>query len=367
LIEPVRKEKLTDLVVLSNIAGVGPRRIYQLVGIFGSLPAILAASIRDLMEVPGIGKDIAFKIKREQKPGEARKIVENALTKGWKVFLFDDVDYPAPLSNVADRPPYLFYLGDYCQSDHNAMAIVGSRSASDEGRAFAGHLASELARHEVTVISGLARGIDLAAHRGAVDAGGRTIAVFGSSLDIIYPPEARPIVTKILDSGCIFSEYPPGTAPYPTNFPRRNRIISGLSQGIVVIEAGLRSGALSTASHALSQNREIFAVPGSPSKTTSIGTNELIKSGARLLTSLEDVFAELPRLKGTSKARSIPDETSLTTTERSIIQLLSEEPEQVDNLSRKLTTPVPDLLPILLALELKGIIKEVSGKRFMLT
>ena len=204
------------------------------------------------------------------------------------------------------------------------------------------------------------------AHRGAVKAKGRTLAVFGSSLDIIYPPESRPLAVKIIEHGCIFSEYPPGTEPYGPNFPRRNRIISGLSQGVVVIEAAERSGALSTAGHALQQNREVFAVPGSPRLLTCRGTNQLIKEGASLLTSINDIFETLPRLKGKVAARQIEKIEDLTDLEKEILRHFENDPIQVDRLSRQAKTPMPDLLQILLALELKGVIKEISGKRYIL-
>jgi len=223
-----------------------------------------------------------------------------------------------------------------------------------------------LAENNVTVISGMARGIDTAAHRGALKSGGRTIAVFGSSLDIIYPPEGREIAEKITQSGCIFSEFLPGTVPYGPNFPKRNRIISGLSQGVVVIEAAEKSGAISTALHAISQNREVFAVPGPPRRESSKGTNMLIKQGAKLLTTIDDIFAELPRLRGNVKARQVENFDNLTDMEKSIIRLFAEGPVHIDKISRKLEKPIPDLLQILLALELKGIIKELSGKRFIL-
>jgi DNA processing protein len=174
------------------------------------------------------------------------------------------------------------------------------------------------------------------------------------------------MVKKIVSCGCIISEHPPGTIPHGTNFPKRNRIISGLSQGVVVIEAAERSGALSTAGHALRQNREVFAVPGSPRHTTSKGTNNLIKEGATLLVSVEDIFTELPRLKGKVKAKRVEQINDLTQTERDIINLFSDGPVHIDEISRSLGKPVPELLQFLLALELKGIIKELSGKRYVL-
>lgn len=362
-----RKETLVDLITLSSIEGIGPNRLYQLIGGLGSAEKVLDSPISRLSEIHGISRQIASVIHEKQNRAESEKIVRRITELGWKYYLYTDKDYPEPLINISDRPPYLFYLGNYSDEDQNAIAIVGSRTASESGRLFADQLASALADHNITVISGMARGIDTCAHRGALKSGGRTLAVFGSSLDIIYPPEGRKNAVEIINNGCIFSEYMPGTKPYGPNFPKRNRIISGLSQGVVVIEAAERSGALSTAGHALAQNREIFAVPGSPRSSTSRGTNKLIKEGAVLLTSVEDIFDALPRLKGRATAGQVKNLNELTQTEKLLIDMFADEPIHIDNLARMMKTPVTDLMPVILALELRGIIRELSGKRYILS
>jgi len=361
-----RITKLIDTITLASVEGIGPRRFYDLVGAFGDATAVLRATPDELARTGGIGPELAANIIHHRNPRRAESMADKITRLGWKFFLHDDPDYPQPLKNIYDRPPFLFYQGEYLEMDNRALAVVGSRAATEEGRAFAENIAVELAGNGLTVVSGMARGIDTAAHRGALKKGGRTIAVFGSSLDIIYPPEARRMAEKIAASGCICSEYLPGTRPLPPHFPRRNRIISGLSQGVVVVEAGRRSGALSTAGHALAQNREIFAVPGSPRKAASLGTNQLIKDGARLITSIDDIFSELPRLAGPSGRTPTPPEIDLTGTERSIVELCSHQPIHIDNLARQMQAAVPDVMPVLLALELKGLIKELSGKRFIL-
>ncbi|MFH2037301.1 MAG: DNA-processing protein DprA [Candidatus Zixiibacteriota bacterium] len=361
-----RIEKLTDLITLCSIDGIGAGRCFHLLERFQTVEKILGSSISDLMEVPGIGRELASNIKNKQNRQQSEEHTGKIIELGWKFFIYDEADYPEPLRNISDKPPYLFYLGDYQESDANAIAIVGSRSASEEGRHFAAKLAIELAENNITVVSGLARGIDIAAHRGSLHGNGRTIAVFGSSLDIIYPPEGRDMARQIMDSGCLISEHLPGTTPFGANFPKRNRIISGLSQGVVVIEAAQRSGALSTAGHALKQNREVFAVPGPPRHETSKGTNQLIKEGATLLTSVDDIFTELPRLKGEIRVNRIKEISDLTDSERDILNLFDNEPVHIDKISRKLEKPVSELMQILLALELKGIIKELSGKRYIL-
>ena len=361
-----RKSRLIDLITLLGVEGIGVGRFYQLLQTFPEPERILAASVSELSDAPGIGRETASKIKEKQNREKAVEAVEEIYKRNWRYFLYDDPDYPLPLKDVDDRPPVLFYMGEYCEADHNAIAIVGSRTASEDGRHFAESLAAALVASGVTVISGMARGIDMAAHRGVLKSGGRTIAVFGSSLDIIYPPEGRETAGKIIQKGAIFSELLPGTIPYGPNFPKRNRIISGLSQGVVVIEAAERSGALSTAGHALIQNREVFAVPGSPRSEMSRGTNKLIKQGARLLTTVDDIFSELPRLKGKVKVEQMRKAEGLTGMEQLIVQSIADEPIHIDSLSRKLNTPIPDLMQVLLALELKGIVKELSGKRYIL-
>jgi DNA processing protein len=367
LTDKSRKEILIDLIALTSVDGIGPNRLQQLIGSLGSAEKVLQSPISQLEEVAGISRKVASCIHENQNRTEAEKYVDKIIEFGWKYYIYTDDDYPAPLKNIAEKPPYLFYLGKYIIEDHNAIAIVGSRTASESGKLFAEQLAAALAENHITVISGMARGIDTCVHRGALKAGGRTLAVFGSSLDIIYPPEGRKMAEQIINKGCIFSEYLPGTEPYGPNFPKRNRIISGLSQGVVVIEAAERSGALSTAGHALAQNREVFAVPGSPRSSTSRGTNKLIKDGAMLLTSVEDIFEALPRLKGQAVAGQAKNLSQLTSTEKSLIELFADEPIHIDNLSRLMKTPITDLMPILLALELKGIIKELSGKRYIIS
>jgi len=366
LIETDKKEKLVNLITLNSIEGVGVNRLYRLINAFGSAGAALEASISQLTDIPDIGRETASKIKNNPDRDKTIELIEKIISLGWGIFIYDEAEYPQPLKNVNDRPPYIFHLGDYNENDFNAVAIVGSRNSTDEARSFTESLAMQLAENRVTVVSGMARGIDTSAHRGALKSNGRTIAVFGSSLDIIYPPESREIAKKISENGCIFSEFLPGTEPFGPNFPRRNRIISGLSQAVIVVEAAEKSGAISTAGHALAQNREVFAVPGPPRRESSRGTNLLIKQGARLLTSVEDIFTELPRLRGDIKARQVQSFEDLTDSEKSVLKYFSEGPIHIDILSRHLDKPVPDLLQILLALELKGIIKELAGKRYIL-
>ncbi len=359
-------EKLIDLITLAAIPSVGPNRLYNLINHFGSAAEVLSASKDDISEIPGLGRTLAELIYQNLNRSEAESIVEDIIKREWNFVLYNDPEYPEPLKNIQDKPPYLFYAGSLVPADANAVAIVGSRDGTENGRLFAKQLGEALAQRKVTVISGMARGVDTAAHRGALDASGRTIAVFGSSLDTIYPPENKDLAFRIRESGAIISEFLPGTIPGAHNFPRRNRIISGLAQGVVVVEAAERSGALSTASHALAQNREVFAVPGPPRTKYSKGTNRLIKDGAELLMSVNDIFEQLPRLIHNARAAQVRKTENLTNTEKSILNHFGDGPVHIDVLSRELNTPVSELLQILLALELRGIIQELSGKRFIL-
>jgi DNA processing protein len=358
------KERLIDTIALLSVPGVGKGRFGKLVRAFGSPSAALGASVYELEAVPGISHTIAAAIKSSCDMERARTSYARIIQLGWQILYPEHEEYPKQLLNIPDYPPILFRLGLPTVKDEKAVAIVGTRHASERGRQFAGALAADLAKAGITVVSGMAEGIDSAAHTGALDTGGKTTAVWGTPLNIIYPPINRSLAERISRQGTIYSEYLPDDDADPGHFPERNRIISGLSDGVVVVEAGRKSGALITARTALEQGRELFAVPGSPDAVTSLGTNELIKRGAKLLTSVADIFEELPRLKGevtSQRFQSLPD---LTDTEKGIVATLSAGPIQIDQLSRSCNLTVPELLEYLLALELKGIVQELSGKRF---
>jgi DNA processing protein len=250
--------------------------------------------------------------------------------------------------------------------DDAAVAIVGSRRATAYGEAVARELAGELARRGITIVSGLARGIDAAAHRGALDAGGTTLAVLGSGLDEIYPPEHRELAAEVTTSGALLSEFPLGTAPLRLHFPRRNRIISGLSLGVVVVEAGVKSGALITAHHALEQGREVFAVPGRVHAQYSEGSNRLIKAGAKLVESWEDVLVELvPNLKGRKRARPAePPRPELTDDEQRLFDLLAGGPLHIDQLIVKSDWGGGRVAAVLVGLEMKEVVRQTKGKVF---
>jgi len=367
LINSELKDRLVDTIALLSIPGIGRGRFARLVARFGSPTETLAASIDDLMGIDGLSDKTASSIKECCDSEKARQIASRIARLGWQVLFPDSPEYPPLLGQTVDHPPLLFRIGRPPSPDDKLIGIVGTRHATEAGRRFTHRLASDLARAGITVVSGMAEGIDSAAHRGALDGGGKTIAVWGTPLDRVYPTTNRQLAEQIKNQGTIYSEYLPGVEPNPSNFPERNRIISGMSEGVIVVEAGNKSGALITAQCALDQGRELFAVPGSPGGPKSVGTNKLIKSGAKLLTCADDVFDEIPRLRSELSARRFKQQPDLTDIERQIVDSLSGGPLQIDQLGRLADLQVSDLLEYLLALELKGVVQELPGKRFVLT
>jgi DNA processing protein len=360
------KARLTEVLTLLSVPGVGRGRYHALVRAFGSPSAIFEAGLDALETVPGISRKTASAIRAHDGRDAAGSLAARIVQLGWTVLFSDSPEYPRGLTHLDIPPPLLFCTGRPIDPAQNLIAVVGTRHPTEAGRQFARRLGADLAAVGIGVVSGMADGIDAEAHQGALDAGGTTIAVWGTSLDIVYPPVHRQLADRIREHGTIISEYPPGTRPDRAFFPERNRIISGLSEGVVVVEAGSRSGALITAHHALEQGRELFAVPGSPTAAGSTGTNDLIKRGARLLTSIDDIFEELPRLRGEVSARRFKSDSALDESEQSLVDALTAGPLHIDALSRSLDVPMTALMATLLALELKGIVTELSGKRYSL-
>ena len=362
-----QKERLVDAITLLGVPGIGRTRYLRLVDRFGSPAEVLDASTGELKNIPGLSGKIVGSLKNECDRDTARQTAARIAQLGWVVLFHDSPEYPRLLAEAPDRPPLLFRVGDPGGADDKLIGIVGTRHATEAGRRFAYNLANELARAGITVVSGMADGIDSAAHRGALEGNGKTVAVWGTPLDRVFPATNRSLAEQIRHQGAIYSEYLPGTETSPSNFPERNRIISGLSEGVIVVEAGEKSGALITAQTALDQGRELMAVPGPPGAPKSIGTNRLIKQGASLLTCADDVFDEIPRLKGQISARRFKAQPDLTDIEHRMVDILSDGPIQIDQLGRQAELPVSNLLEYLLALELKGIVQELPGKRFVLT
>jgi DNA processing protein len=361
--------ELKTWLALSTVPNVGVVRYISLVKHFGSPDRVLSASEKELAKLPDIGPITTSSIKNQvfwDKVEKQLKLMEKYQVE---IVTFKDENYPENLKSIYDPPPFLFVKGEIKKEDQNAVAIVGCRSASVYGKRITEKISRELAGNGITIVSGMARGIDSIAHLSALKENGRTLAVFGSGLDIIYPPENKKLAEKITSSGAIISEFFLGTPPEAPNFPRRNRIISGLSLGVVIVEAGAKSGALVTAGCALDQNREVFAIPGNLGSKNSEGTNALIKQGAKLVTTVEDILDELKiTTKGKKLTSSVPieeDLSHLSEMERNILKLISEEPYHIDKIATQTSVSVPQALSALLSLELKGLVKQLSGKMFV--
>jgi len=353
-------------IALSQLPDVGPVRARKLLSLFGSPGRIFSAGPVSLPASHGIEKRIAKSIQEFSAWDGIEKQLALMGRQGIRVIPYDDQSYPEMLRAVEDAPVVLYQMGDLDAQDKFAIAIVGSRKPTDYGATIAEKLSEDLASMGFTIVSGMARGIDSLSHRGALNAGGRTIAVLGSGLDTPYPPENKDLMEKIAHGGCVLTEFPPGTRPEKENFPRRNRLISGLSLGVLVVEATYDSGSLITTEYALEQGREVFAVPGKITSLNSQGTNTLIRSGAVLIRKAEDIVEELaPVLKGFIKSKERTN-IAITGEEKRLCDLLSGEPKQVDSISRESGWPAAKVLGILLGLELKGAVKQITGKRFYL-
>jgi DNA processing protein len=359
------------LILLNLIPEIGSTRLRRLLDAFGTLERVWAADATALQHVDGIGPMLAQRfVAARDNASPLRAEMARATELGVALITLEDAAYPAPLRTIHDPPLALSMRGALVAADAVAVGIVGARRASAYGMACAQRLAHDLASRGVTIVSGLARGIDAAAHRGALSAGGRTIAILGSGLGRLYPPEHASLAAQIAQHGALLSEYAIDAAPLPAHFPRRNRLISGLSLGIVVVEAAQRSGALITADCALEQGREVFAVPGPMTAVTSQGTHQLLKQGARLVTSVEDILEEL-RLAPTSPAAAQPaaqeqPPAPLPEPERCILACVSaREPQHIDAIASHSGLGMPIVSSVLLQLELKRLIQQLPGKQFV--
>ena len=357
----------SDWIALSLVPDVGPVMAKKLLAAFGSPENIFAAGLSDLHAVKGLTKERAANIKDFRFQDTVEIYLKAAEKKGMRVVGYHDPLYPDVLRETEGTPVVLYMKGEYIPSDRYGIAVVGSRDNTTYGEQVTGKIAHDLAASGFTIISGMARGIDTLSHAAALAAGGRTIAVLGSGLDVCYPSENRGLMERITRSGCGLSEFPPGTMPHRENFPRRNRIISGLSMGVLVVEAAVDSGSLITAQYALEQNREVFAVPGNITSRNSSGTNRLIRQGARVVAEARDIIEELaPVLKGFISVSNTAPRMEMSDEESNICSALSREPKHIDVLSREMMLPVHRALGLLLSLEIKGVVRQSGGKRFYL-
>lgn len=360
-------------LALRLVPDLGNRSVLRLINRFGSPRAVLDAEPKELATVEGLRGKAISALQRKEFLRHPETEWETLQRKGVKLLALNDPEYPSNLSAIPDPPAVLFVRGELQPRDLVAVAVVGSRAASPMGMIFTEKLSGELALNGVTIVSGFAVGIDSAAHRGALKAGGRTIAVLGCGLDIDYPYGQGGLRDEIAASGALVSEFPLGTPPVAGHFPQRNRIISGLSLGVVVVEAAHRSGSLITARLALEQGREVFAVPGMAHHYRSVGPHRLLREGAKLVEGAEDVLEELrPLIRRSAAPPGEPDEreTPVSGLEPDELQALREldgNPRHIDEIARSTQWPVGKVMAVLSNLELKGVARQLPGKYFVHT
>ena len=352
-------------LALSRLPGIGPRSFLKLIEAYGSPRAAWEHSDSEWCDARLVRTGIDTGSQRVKALVWAAKQVDQLSASAWSMRVFGGIDYPPALATLHAPPPLLFILG--CVPDMPAIAIVGSRQSTDYGLKTARDMSGDLAAAGVLIVSGFARGIDTAAHTAALDAGGATLAVWGCGPDTIYPRENKDLVGRVVEHGGILTEFPFGTAPEPQNFPVRNRLIAGLSAGVLVVQARQRSGALLTAQHALEQGKEVYASPGEIGRPHSAGANELIKQGAKVVTCAEDILSDLglQKVGGISpQAGSERPMPALTALEKRVYSGLGGSACHIDRLVVSLKLSAAECAAVLLSLELKGVVRQSSGHMF---
>ncbi len=354
-----------DLLYLLTIPSIGPGRIRRLLQVFESVSEIRKSPVQKLVRVEGID----FKLAELLKKGGDEKAVEQQVSLIEKhsvqyVMVWDSF-YPPLLKRISDPPVILFYRGSFKDQHNRSIAVVGTRSPSSYGKVVSADIVRQLVAQGITIVSGMARGIDSIAHHTAIQSGGETLAVLGCGIDCCYPPENRRLFEEITRHGVVMSEYFMGTGPDAINFPRRNRIITGLSLGTLVVEAGDRSGAIISALFALNQNREVFAIPGNINNPRSQGSNRLIKQGAKLVQNVDDILEEIGDFRGLSNPGPKPIPENLGPLEKNILENLSADPKHIDRLVMELKESPSTILSGLLMLELLGLVQQLAGKMFI--
>ena len=350
-------------MALAMVPGIGPSRFQRLVEVFGSPAEVWRARPLDLAAA-GLDARSAESLLAFRKSFDLDAYARRVEQSGARVLTLDDAAYPERLKAASDPPPVLYMKGELLPADAWPIAVVGTRRASAYGRHVAERIAGDLARSGVTIVSGLARGIDSFAHRAAIEAGGRTIAVLGNGIDRVYPPENARLAAAVAEHGALLSEFPLGTPPDAMNFPRRNRVIAGLSMGVLVVEAPRESGAMITADLALEQGRDVYAVPGSVFSPGSVGPHQLLKDGAKLVTSAEDILEEL-HLDMVAEKLATREVFPENEAEAQLLRLLGAEPVHVDELSRTLGLPASAVSGTLAILELKGLARSVGSMYYV--
>jgi len=363
-------EKILPWFFLKSVPGIGNHTFKKLFDHFGSPDLVLKSSYNELLQVESITRRLASAIKKHKLPDRVRGELDNAVQRGYRIITMSDSEYPPLLHQIPDPPPFLYVYGSLNTST-GCIAVVGSRNATSYGISTTIRLCSDLASRKMTVVSGMAIGIDTAAHEGALIGGGKTIAVLGSGFERVYPAQNLKLFHKIAENGAVITEFPLNTEPEAHNFPLRNRIISGICLGTVIVEATKKSGSLITARLAAEQNREVFAVPGSIQSFKSIGTHTLIKQGAKLVEHAQDVIEELsPAIityateNSVDKNKIIEPVDPLSPDESIVFDSLGPYQTHIDDLIRKISMEPGKISSILLKLELKGIVQQSPGKFF---
>jgi DNA processing protein len=360
-----------DWIALNSVNGLGPARIRHLLDRYGTPAEVFAQKSRDLQQVAGVTDEVLRQLRDPALFVHADEQIAWAKKLGVRILSAAMAEFPAMLREIFAPPPILYVKGSPDVFAMHAVAIVGTRRPTAYGQSAAAGISAELAKNNIAIISGLALGIDTCSHQTCLDNNGKTVAVVGCGLDTIYPASNKALAARICEHGALVSEFPLGTPPEAFNFPRRNRIISGLSAGVCVIEAGKKSGALITAHYAVQQGRDIFAVPGSIFSASSEGTFNLIKEGAIPVRSARDIIDNIQTVKHAlatpmqnSAATRLPDDL-LNAAEILVLNQLSEKPQRMDQIAQRTEKVIAELFSILLNLELKGFVGQVAGQQFV--
>jgi DNA processing protein len=357
-------KELKYWVGFNIIPGIGRVKFSQLESFFGNIQNAWKAGLGDLKQA-GLDSNTLQAIETFRTKISLEEEMDNLKKCGVSAYTFHDPEYPARLKEIYDYPPLIYVKGEIISQDNWCVAVVGTRKATLYGRQVTEEIVSDLAQNKITVISGLARGIDTIAHHSALKANGRTLAVYACGVDTIYPPENADLACRISKQGAVVSEYPLGAKPRPDNFPRRNRIMSGMSLGTLVIEADESSGAIITAHMALEQNRDVFAVPGSILSPMSRGTNRLIQEGAKLVRNCTDILEEL-NLTVSSQQIELKEIIPTSETEALLLKQLTAEPTHIDQVCRNSGLPISTVSSNLAIMELKGLVRQISTMNYVL-
>lgn len=346
------------------VKGVGAIRLRQILEFYGDLETAWNSPASGLLSA-GLPQKVVENFTRVKQQVNLDQILEKIDQQSIHLITWDDGDYPRRLKEISQPPPLLFVKGSINVEDDWAVAVVGTRRVTPYGRQVAGEIARYLVQNGVTIVSGLARGVDAIAHQSALQEGGRTMAVLGSGVDVIYPPEHRKLAAEVSQQGALISDYPMGTQPDGVNFPPRNRIISGLTLATIVVEAGEKSGALITAEFAVEQGREVFAVPGSILTPQSEGTNHLIEQGARPLLKMSEIL-EVLKLEQIPEKQLVRRTLPLNPSEKNLLAQLSHDPVHIDELCERTGLPIIDVSATLTMMELKGLVSQVGGLHYVI-